>query len=109
MNEKEKRKLEKEWAKTKPGGHELQWDGHPQGDRPRRGGAALAAECRALSADHLEYLDQAGVEAMAAIPLPKRSSSGSEAFCACRLVRTSEAEKRIVLKRRRCFMDVRKR
>ena len=30
-----------------------------------RGGAALAASHGALSADHLEYLDQAGVEAMA--------------------------------------------
>ena len=30
------------------------------------GGAALAARYRALSADHLEYLDEAGVEAMAA-------------------------------------------
>ena len=29
------------------------------------GGAALAAECGALSADHLEYLDEAGAEAMA--------------------------------------------
>jgi imidazolonepropionase len=30
------------------------------------GGAALAARCRALSADHLEYLDEDGVRAMAA-------------------------------------------
>jgi imidazolonepropionase len=30
------------------------------------GGAALAAGCGALSADHLEYLDEAGVQAMAA-------------------------------------------
>lgn len=30
------------------------------------GGAALAAEFKALSADHLEYLDEPGVEAMAA-------------------------------------------
>ena len=30
------------------------------------GGAALAAEFRALSADHLEYIDEAGVKAMAA-------------------------------------------
>lgn len=29
------------------------------------GGAALGAECGALSADHLEYLDEAGAEAMA--------------------------------------------
>lgn len=28
-------------------------------------GAALAARCKALSADHLEYLDDAGIEAMA--------------------------------------------
>jgi imidazolonepropionase len=30
------------------------------------GGAALAAECAALSADHLEYCDEAGITAMAA-------------------------------------------
>jgi imidazolonepropionase len=30
------------------------------------GGAALAARCGALSADHLEYIDEAGVRAMAA-------------------------------------------
>jgi len=33
--------------------------------RSNLGGAALAADCQALSADHLEHTDEAGIEAMA--------------------------------------------